>query len=472
MAWKNNKGNSGGSRSLFDDDDDDNYSYGNSSSSSGCNSGYDGFGDDSDSLFDEDSRNYWPKPEKKSNPVPYIIAGFMVLLALFVFLHYGKQLTGFHGAVVTPAPQEISTPIVNTPNPTNVVVSNPTPTAAPTQSPELTNRYFRRQLNSSQQEIYDKIRDGVAVHAETISFETADEDDISLLLGYVLYDYPEYFWYRGGGSWTSRTTGTTDSYKIELRPEYEYAASEYQNYAAVVEAAFQPKINELSGCSDYEKVVGVYEYLIDYTEYDDAYVGKSIYEMARDHRAVCEGYARATQYMLTKLGVETLYVVGNAGNGEGGMEGHAWNIVKLDGEYYNVDTTWGDPVGDPLYGGSSQTMNHAYLCVTDIDLQNTHMRDDNPYPTCSGTKYNWYRQNNRYMETYDEDLIASCIHGYGTETEIQFATDELYNEAMNKLFDNGRMFNVASKALGTGNASISYVYHYYENMRVISVVLN
>ena len=43
------------------------------------------------------------------------------------------------------------------------------------------------------------------------------------------------------------------------------------------------------------------------------------------------------------LDMECIIVYGQA-NGSGGYGDHAWNIVKIDGKYCHVDSTWDDPV--------------------------------------------------------------------------------------------------------------------------------
>lgn len=44
---------------------------------------------------------------------------------------------------------------------------------------------------------------------------------------------------------------------------------------------------------------------------------------------------------MQKLEIPTAFVVGYAG------EAHAWNLIKLNGEYYNMVVTWDDPIGNP-----------------------------------------------------------------------------------------------------------------------------
>jgi hypothetical protein len=58
--------------------------------------------------------------------------------------------------------------------------------------------------------------------------------------------------------------------------------------------------------------------------------------------AVCDGYATGYMLIMKALGFDILVVGGLAGS-EGNMGGHAWNMVKLDGEWYEVDTTWAIP---------------------------------------------------------------------------------------------------------------------------------
>ena len=60
-------------------------------------------------------------------------------------------------------------------------------------------------------------------------------------------------------------------------------------------------------------------------------------------KSVCVGYARALQYLLQKCGIESAEVVGETYREDGTKSGrHAWTLIKVDGEYYHIDTTWDD----------------------------------------------------------------------------------------------------------------------------------
>ena len=88
---------------------------------------------------------------------------------------------------------------------------------------------------------------------------------------------------------------------------------------------------------------------------------------------VCEDYARLLLNMCLRSGIPCIMVTGSA-NGLGGMGGHAWNMVYIDGEWKFVDSTWDDPVTNV------PTLSHDYYLIGAEKLAMTHIWDEFPMP--------------------------------------------------------------------------------------------
>lgn len=108
------------------------------------------------------------------------------------------------------------------------------------------------------------------------------------------------------------------------------------------------------GMSDLEKAVVLHDYLALHCEYDKENFDKeqegtgkipdasyTAYGALVNRTAVCEGYALAYKYLLNKWGIDCLMV-------SSGTMNHVWNLVKLDGKYYQTDVTWDDPAWDRI----------------------------------------------------------------------------------------------------------------------------
>ncbi len=89
----------------------------------------------------------------------------------------------------------------------------------------------------------------------------------------------------------------------------------------------------LRGKSTYEQIKGAYDWLCNNIRYDHSLENHSVYSALIEKYTVCEGYAMAFQLIMEELGIESYIAVG---------PDHAWNAVRLDGQLYWVDATWGD----------------------------------------------------------------------------------------------------------------------------------
>ena len=160
----------------------------------------------------------------------------------------------------------------------------------------------------------------------------------------------------------------------------------YYYTTAEQEAAVASKIDQvlsslnISGKSDYDKFIAIYDYICRNVTYDydnlddDSYKLKyTAYAALCQGTAVCQGYANLLYRMLRQEGIETRLI---SGTGNGGP--HAWNIVKIGGVFYNVDSTW-DSNENLVYYNKPTLYDSQYLMkwrlLSDASFTN-HTRDD------------------------------------------------------------------------------------------------
>lgn len=118
---------------------------------------------------------------------------------------------------------------------------------------------------------------------------------------------------------------------------------------------------QLDNATDYIKIKKIYQYMGTNFTYDQTLTKFTDYEGLTTGSMVCQGYALLTYKLLWKAGVPCRIVVGYS-NGQN----HGWNIVLLDGKWYNLDTTW-----DAANDGA---MYWAYFLKSQADFYG-HTRD-------------------------------------------------------------------------------------------------
>lgn len=280
------------------------------------------------------------------------------------------------------------------------------------------------------------------------------QDDIDRIYQSVLQDHPEYFFVEGYEYVVysaddevviieiKMTTSLTVEEMKERKEEIEVAAEQW--------LADAPKDG-----SDYEKIKYVYETIIFNTEYNmNASDNQNIYSVFCGQASVCQGYAKATQYLLQELGVECTLVLGSVNGGEG----HSWNLVLADGEYYFVDTTWGDAsyfsADGALEYGQRPDISYDYLCVTSEQLFKTHeAKTASDLPHCYAEENNYYRREGCFFTTYDEALLESIIQKYYDVGEdfvsLKCADESVYVEMYGKLIEEQEIFAFLSEDYST-----------------------
>ncbi len=316
-----------------------------------------------------------------------------------------------------------------------------------TASPE---KYAYRTLDDEARQVYDEIVYSF-LNRENVTVSTTDESVMELAYTAVRYDFCDFFWvdqfryvqYSRGDEITS----------LELTPTWTMTEEEQEEVQQQIDAEADRMLADApTDGSDFEKALYVYETLIREVDYNDsAENSQNIISVFLNHETVCQGYAYATQYLLEKLGVACATVIGRADG-----QTHAWNLVVMDGEYYYIDTTWGNT--QFMYRNESgeelseedilrlEYLNYDYFGVTTQDLLVTHEPDSAiSLPACTATADNYYVHEGLYVDSWDADAIGTILRsGYESGegiVRIRFSDADLCRQAEQYFLNDGHLFD-------------------------------
>ena len=341
------------------------------------------------------------------------------------------------------------------------------------QTDEGHQEYYFRQLGDEERRVYREMLNGVRERKENFYVTLSDDDAVNRIYHAVLKDHPELFWAHNREK-IYKTTYTDSDY-CTFSPGYTYTEGEIKEIRSAMEEAYQNVLAQIpEGADDYEKVQTVYTYVIDNTAYQESNDDQSIAGTFWKKEAVCAGYAGAVQYLLERLGVSCIYVDGSAA---GSTEGHAWNIVKLNGEYYYVDATNGDQP-DFLNGDAAQLVEHKttvydYLCPFPLEYEGVYTASSEfKVPDCTSTAMNFYVLNQGCFDTYDwqsvYDYCKMRLDNGAAVVRFKFSGQEAFGQAFDEWITGGSVQDVAQYYMQLhGMRQVEYHYGVLDNLNTI-----
>ena len=293
---------------------------------------------------------------------------------------------------------------------------------------------------------YDQIAAGVEISAESIEVyngvDALSKDELRMVMDAYRRDYAHHFWLGNGYSYSSAATTV-----FSVIPQYIMSGEELEN----ARTAFDRKVQEiLSGLTaemtEFEKELYLHDTLagmITYEFTDNCY---NAYGAIIEGKAVCEGYAEALQYLLQRAGIQSFIATGSSINpGTGSSENHAWNYVRIDGEYYHVDLTWND---------QDTYLFHAYFNQTDAVIQEDHAIGETVYalPVCDAVDAMYFTGKDTYLDSYTAASVGQLLKSNAMRVQV-------YIPGSVDAFISWYSSNVLSIAMNAGvSGSISYGY--------------
>lgn len=243
--------------------------------------------------------------------------------------------------------------------------------------------FFYNQLNNNQKIIYEGLMNNKQylkqgnyvinyrdVFTNTLSQENGGDilgDDYQSAIEAFTHDNVDIFYLDVNKMYLNIETSTkffktTYNVYISAANDSNYLSDEFQSTDKIEKAILELNnekekiLNHLNG-TEYQNILYIHDYLVDNIEYDSTYknIGTyNIYGALVEKKCVCEGYAKAFKYLANCAGYNCELMQGVATNSSGESENHAWNCIKINGIWYEIDITWDDPI---IIGGNGRTNN-------------------------------------------------------------------------------------------------------------------
>lgn len=294
----------------------------------------------------------------------------------------------------------------------------------------IVDRYYYAQLNKQEQAIYKAFYNGLISHEDIIPLPIRgrlSEEVFNKIFRAMTRDNPLiYYVNQSACSWATDMLGHT-----AICPQYFYNKDTVKKYNRNIEKT----VNSLAGQlrltegTDYEKELRVHDWFCENVSYD--FKGTNMDDPARvvlshniigvfaKKKAQCEGIAKAVKVLLNAVDIKCIVATGEA-ESNGNREHHAWNVVDIDGNPYQVDVTWD-------IGASKDRIAYDYFNVTDEIIGRTHAFED-ILPVCSTLKDNYFERNSLTFKSKGQ-LIAYITKGIATgQTEFYFRMDGMFSK--------------------------------------------
>ena len=333
--------------------------------------------------------------------------------------------------------------------------------------------YYFKLLDEEEQRGYREMLNGIRERKEEFYLSISDDEKVDRAYHALLKDHPELYWVHNREQ-VYKTTFSRGDYCL-FSPGYTYTQEEMAEIDSALEQAYQEVLSMLpENADDYEKARVVYTYLIDSVEYEISQDDQSIAGAFWKHSAVCAGYAGGAQYLLERLGVICIYVEGSV---KDSTEGHAWNIVQLDGQYYYLDATNGDQPefleGDAVTMVEHKTTIYDYLCPFPDEYElNYTPSDEFDLPEMNAVDKNFYVLNQGCFSSYNwQEIYDYCcmrLNNGAAVVRFKFSTQEAFDAAYNEWIVNGSIQSLAQYYMQLyGLSQVEYHYGILEDLKTM-----
>lgn len=260
-------------------------------------------------------------------------------------------------------------------------------------------KYFVKRLDEKMLDTFLYMYDAVQHFDMTARFkEPIQSNDLDTLMFLLNYECPEFI--QLNGDYSPIYTDESEENVSGVYFTYNMSEQEYEKHSDELKQFFEKLKADIGEADEFEKEKYVYNTIFSECIYDDSddYSG-TVWGTLINHIGRCEGICKSFMWCMRELDVECMCVSGvPKWETDAVYTGHSWNIVKIDGEYYQLDLT----VDNLKYLFSDVNYpNYGFFNVNDDFNNQTHeiydFYNELGVPECESENMNYHKLNDLFV---------------------------------------------------------------------------
>lgn len=285
-------------------------------------------------------------------------------------------------------------------------------------------RFYYDRLNDDQRRAYNALKKCIEEYGRSTKVSVSkgcSVDDFDRIGFFVMLDNPLLYYL----DYTSCSMyRMADHNELSIGCHYSYSKIEVENnllrITEKVEDIYYTLFRSLK--DDYEKEKRFHDYLIENVFYHLKPVEKRKNEFnvigpLFSGYGVCMGFAQVVNLVMNSVGVKCTTICGDSKNTEDDT-GHAWNLIRIDKNYYHLDVTWD-------YVDVRGSLRYDYFNLTDDMCRKDHTWDTET--GCLSDKDNYHVRNNLCARSVS-DVHRIIRDTDGSLISVRFMSDRMTPE--------------------------------------------
>lgn len=242
--------------------------------------------------------------------------------------------------------------------------------------------YYYTQMSKPHQTAYTAMKTGLTALTSSFPVPRLENRELTDLFFKLRLDCPEIFYGTG-----FHYRYYPDSNNIEMIPEYLFDKSKIKDHQKAMNARITKLTRPAATLSETEKEQYIHDFICNHVRYDKLkkpYSHEIIGPLGQGV-GVCEGIAKTVKILCDGLGIWCIIAVSEANPEKNIKYRHAWNIIRIDGQYYHLDATFDNSVSH------DDQIRYDYFNLPDTQIFRDHEPALYPVPACTDSNRFYYK---------------------------------------------------------------------------------